>query len=71
MYLTEQFAAFLADTNYDDLPEQVVKEAKERVMDTLGAAIAGGVNWEYTAQLREACRKLGTGDCRVIGGEKC
>ena len=27
MYLTEQFAAFLADTDYDDLPEQVVKEA--------------------------------------------
>ena len=71
MYLTEQFAAFLADTDYDDLPEQVVKEAKERIMDTLGAAIAGSVNWEYAAQLREACRELGTGDCGVIGGENC
>ena len=51
MYLTEQFAAFLADTDYDDLPEQVVKEAKERIMDTLGAAIAGSVNWEYACLL--------------------
>lgn len=71
MYLTERFAAFIAGTNYDDLPEQVVKEAKERIMDTLGAAIAGSVNWEYAAQLREACKKLGNGDCGVIGGESC
>ena len=40
-------------------------------MDTLGAAIAGSVNWEYAAQLREACKKLGSGECSVIGGEKC
>ena len=46
MYLTQKFAAFIAGTNYDDLPEQVVMLAKERIMDTLGAAIAGSVNWE-------------------------
>lgn len=71
MYLTQKFAAFIAGTNYDDLPEQVVMLAKERIMDTLGAAIAGSVNWEYAAQLREACKKLGSGECNVIGGEKC
>ena len=71
MYLTQKFAAFIAGTNYDDLPEQVVMLAKERIIDTLGAAIAGSVNWEYAAQLREACKKLGSGECSVIGGEKC
>ena len=71
MYLTQKFAAFIAGTNYDDLPGQVVMLAKERIMDTLGAAIAGSVNWEYAAQLREACKKLGSGECSVIGGEKC
>lgn len=71
MYLTQKFAAFIAQTKYDDLPEQVVMLAKERIMDTLGAAIAGSVNWEYASQLREACRNLGSGDCGVIGGEKC
>ena len=71
MYLTQKFAAFIARTKYDDLPEQVVMLAKERIMDTLGAAIAGSVNWEYASQLREACRKLGSGDCGVIGGEQC
>ena len=43
MYLTEQFAAFLADTDYDDLPEQVVKEAMDRSMVTRASAIAGSV----------------------------
>ncbi len=71
MYLTQKFAAFIAGTNYDDLPKQVVDLAKERIMDTAGAAIAGGANWEYASQLREACKKLGSGSCGVIGGEKC
>lgn len=71
MYLTQEFAAFIAGTNYDDLPEQVVDLAKERIMDTMGAAIAGSANWEYAAQLREACKKLGSGNCGVLGGERC
>lgn len=71
MYLTERFAAFIAGTNYDDLPKQVVDLAKERIMDTVGAAIAGSVNWEYASQLREACKKLGSGSYGVIGGEEC
>ncbi len=71
MYLTQKFAAFIAGTNYDDLPKQVVDLAKERIMDTVGAAIAGSVNWEYASQLREACKKLGSGSYGVIGGEKC
>ncbi len=71
MCLTQKFAAFIAGTKYDDLPEQVVMLAKERIMDTLGAAIAGSVNWEYASQLREACRNLGSGSCGVIGGEQC
>lgn len=71
MYLTQKFAAFIAQTKYDDLPKQVVDLAKERIMDTAGAAIAGSVNWEYASQLREACKKLGSGSCGVIGGEKC
>jgi len=71
MYLTQKFAAFIAGTNYGDLPEQVAGMAKERIMDTLGAAIAGSVNWEYAVQLREACKKLGSGNCRVLGGEHC
>ena len=47
MYLTEHFASFIAHTNYEDLPQDVIVQAKERIMDTVGAAIAGCCNWEY------------------------
>ena len=68
MYLTQQFARFIASTSFEDLPEQIVYQAKERVMDTLGAALAGSCNWEYAENLKVACKTLGTGSCGVIGG---
>ena len=37
MYLTEHFASFIAHTNYEDLPQDVIVQAKERIMDTVGA----------------------------------
>lgn len=72
MYLTQQFAKFIVETNYEDLPEQVVYLAKERIMDTIGAAIAGASNWEYAEKLREAVKLMGKGECSVLGSaEKC
>ena len=55
MFLTEQFAKFISETNYEDLPEKVIYLVKERIMDSLGAAIAGSCNWDYSEQLKEAC----------------
>lgn len=72
MYLTQQFAKFIVETNYEDLPERVVYLAKERIMDTVGAAIAGASNWEYAEKLREAVKLMGKGECSVLGSaEKC
>lgn len=68
MFLTQSFARFIAGTRFDDLPEQVVCQARERIMDTLGAALAGSCNWEYAEKLKQACRQLGSGSCGVIGG---
>ena len=70
MYLTEKFAAFIETTSFEDLPAQVVYQAKERIMDTLGAAAAGSENWEYCENLKSACRKLGRGEYHVIGDDK-
>ena len=70
MYLTEKFASFVANTNYENLPQDTVAHAKERIMDTLGAAIAGSCNWEYADQFRQAIAALGTGHCPVIGGKE-
>jgi len=70
MYLTQQFADFIARTSYTSLPEEVIYQAKERIMDTLGSIIAGSCNWEYVQQLKEACRALGAGNCSVVGSRK-
>lgn len=67
MYLTERMAEFIAATDYENLPTEVVQLAKERIMDTVGAAIAGSVNWEYSEELREVCKKLGKGELGVFG----
>lgn len=68
MYLTEHFASFIAHTNYENLPQDVIVQAKERIMDTVGAAIAGCCNWEYAQSFRQAIAALGTGHCSVLGG---
>lgn len=68
MYLTQKFAEFIDAAKFDNLPDHVVRTAKERIMDTVGAAIAGSVSWEYAEQLRMACKQLGSGNMRVIGG---
>lgn len=70
MLISEQFAKFIKTTTYDALPAEVVAIAKERILDTLGAAIAGYSNWDYSGQLAQACRSLGTGKFSVIGSPK-
>lgn len=39
--ITEQLARWAADTQFSDLPEQVIEEAKSQVMSVLGAVHAG------------------------------
>lgn len=67
MYLTERLAQFIADAHYDALPQAVRDQAKERILDTLGAALAGSCNWDHAQQLKTAARVLGTGRWTVIG----
>lgn len=73
MTLANQFARFIVNTNYEDLPEQVVAAAKERLLDTIGAMLAGRAGWAYGDALMEGVKALGSGNCSVIGGnaEKC
>lgn len=68
--LTHQFAKFVYETDYDAFPEDVIQEAKERILDTLGAAFAGAKLWEYTEEYLRACRLMGRGDSGVLFHEK-
>ena len=61
MELTKQFARFIAETQFKGIPAEVIQTAKERVLDTVGAAIAGEQTWESKAQFLKACEQLGTG----------
>lgn len=39
--LTEHLSAFAAETHYDNLPSDVIAATKQRVLDTIGVAMAG------------------------------
>ncbi len=64
--LTKKFAEFIFRTEFHMLPEEVVAEAKRRVLDTTGAALAGAEAWEYRDAYLAACRKLGKGTMSAI-----
>ena len=39
-------ARFVAETRYEDLPEDVVAKAERHILDTIGAGVAGAVSKE-------------------------
>jgi 2-methylcitrate dehydratase PrpD len=43
MGATEKIARFIVDTNFDDLPRDIVEKAKRTALDCVGAALAGVV----------------------------
>lgn len=70
MLISEGLAEFTAKVEYGALPREVVRLAKERILDTLGAAVAGEADWELKEPFLNACRGMGTGDCAVLGSGK-
>ena len=60
-------AEFIVKTNYEDIPSEVISVAKERLLDTIGAMIAGRAGWAYGDALIEAVKPLGAGCSRVLG----
>lgn len=70
MLITQQFAEFIYDTTYDSLTDEVKSIAKERILDTIGSALAGYAGWDYREQFIEACRNLGAGEFSIIGSDK-
>jgi len=65
--LTREFAKMITKTSYEDFSEEEIAIAKERILDTIGAWIAGYMNWEFKQQLLDACEIMGTGDSNIIG----
>lgn len=70
---TKKLAEYVANTNFDDLPSEVVERAKTIMLDTLSCAVAGHT------QAQEECRWItnlaaelgGKGNCTIwLTGEK-
>ncbi len=70
MNFCNQLAAFLAETNYDDIPAEVIAVAKERLLDTIGAMLAGRAGWGYGDALMAAVMELGRGGQAAIGPDR-
>ena len=67
MELSQRFAQFICKIDYNSLGSEVLKQAKERLIDTIGALLAGYAGWPYRDALIAACRELGDGDMRAAG----
>ena len=66
--ITEKIAEFIAGTDYDQIPQEVLKIAKRGILDCLGVALAGSVD-PVGKVIIEFVRKIG-GEPRatIIGG---
>lgn len=67
MELTRILADKIVSTEYDMLPQEIQEKAKERLLDTIGAMIAGRSGWGYAEALLRAVKPLGTGNTAPIG----
>ena len=67
MELTKEFAKFVVETYYEDIPPQVLDEAKLRLMDTIGAILSGRTGWVYGDAFLGAMRELDGGNAQFIG----
>src|SRR5271165_6651807 len=67
-YLTDRLADFALDTRFEDLPAEVVMEAKRRLLDTLACAIGALDEPAPKIARRLASRIQGDPSVNLIGG---
>lgn len=67
MMLTERFADFIYRTMFEDLPGDIVSLAKERILDSVGAILAGAGNWVCRDQFLTTCKAQGLGAAAAAG----
>ena len=68
MSLTGTLGSFIAGMEYGKLGEEVVSIARERVVDTIGAALTGRATWGYCEALLSSFPYERGGDVPVICG---
>lgn len=66
MMLTERFADFIDRTRFENLPGDIVSLARERILDSVGAILAGAGNWPCRSRFLAAYREQRLGDCSAF-----
>ena len=67
MSITENLAEFTVNLQYDQIPSEVIREAKRFIIDSLGCAVGG-----FTSEPARICRQLaremsGSPEATIIG----
>ncbi len=65
--VSEQLAAFAAGLKYEQLPSDVVRIAKERILDILAVVIGGSREGDISRQLVEQVQTFGGDQATVLG----
>lgn len=65
---TKKVIDFIVDTQYEDIPEEVIERAKGRILDCIGVAYSGGVE-SCGKVIKDFVREFGTGkpEATVVG----
>ncbi|HSV84571.1 MAG TPA: MmgE/PrpD family protein [Ramlibacter sp.] len=66
--LTRQLATFAAETSFEQLPPEVVRESKRLILDTIGCAIGGVPTDSGAIALRHVQAMGGQPTATVVGG---
>lgn len=66
MFIAEEYAGFTSKLQYAHLPVEVIKKAKDLMLDTLGVAFAAGQE-DSTIAAQKAAAKWGTGGHTIWG----
>lgn len=68
--ISRQFADYIAKTEFGSIPEATVESARERLIDNIGAGLAGSRSWEFSHRLLKGLKELGSGDATVFGSKE-
>lgn len=69
-HISRQFADYIAKTEFGSIPEATVELTKDRLIDNIGAGLAGSRSWEFSHRLLKGLKELGSGSATVFGCEE-
>src|SRR5699024_1897669 len=65
-FISHEFASFINDHNFADIPQDVVQRAKYLILDAVGIAFAS-TQYDFAHRTLSALSEFGTGKAKVIG----